>query len=148
MPWSMEDYPASLKHLDKPVKKKAIEIANAMVDEGYDESRAIPIATSQAKEWADNRSKRELKSYAEEADETERSDSGSSSRPELAEKCEHVIKHEKGWAVKAEDAKRASEVKDTKAEAVERAKEIAENKGTAVIVHKKDGSVERKIRMN
>lgn len=49
MPWSMEDYPASLKHLDKPVKKKAIEIANAMVDEGYDESRAIPIATSQAK---------------------------------------------------------------------------------------------------
>ncbi len=64
MPWSMEDYPASLKHLDKPVKKKAIEIANAMVDEGYDESRAIPIATSQAKEWADNRSKSELKSYA------------------------------------------------------------------------------------
>ncbi|MCY7778057.1 DUF2188 domain-containing protein [Bacillus haynesii] len=148
MPWSMEDYPASLKHLDKPVKKKAIEIANAMVDEGYDESRAIPIATSQAKEWANNRSKSELKSYAEEANETERGDSGSSSRPELAEKCEHVIKHEKGWAVKGEDAKRASEVKGTKAEAVERAKEIAENKGTAVIVHKKDGSVERKIRMN
>lgn len=78
MPWSMEDYPASLKHLDKPVKKKAIEIANAMVDEGYDESRAIPIATSQAKEWADNRSKSELTSYAEKADETERGDSGSS----------------------------------------------------------------------
>ena len=79
------------KGVDKPVKKKAIEIANAMVDEGYDESRAIPIATSQAKEWADNRSKSELTSYAEKADETERGDSGSSSRPELAEKCEHVI---------------------------------------------------------
>ncbi len=32
-------------------EEKAIEIANAMVDEGYEEGRAIPIATSQAKEW-------------------------------------------------------------------------------------------------
>lgn len=51
MPWSMKDYPQSLKNLEEPVKKKAIEIANAMVDEGYEEGRAIPIATSQAKEW-------------------------------------------------------------------------------------------------
>ncbi|MED1738890.1 DUF2188 domain-containing protein [Bacillus swezeyi] len=148
MPWSMEDYPASLKNVDKPVKKKAIEIANAMMDEGYEENRAIPIATSKAKEWAENRSKSELKAYSEEADETERDDDSSNSRPALAETCEHVIKHEKGWAVKAEDAKRASDVKETKREAVERAKEIARNKGTAVIVHKKDGSVQKKIRMD
>lgn len=51
MPWSMKDYPQSLKNLEEPVRKKAIEIANAMVDEGYEEGRAIPIATSQAKEW-------------------------------------------------------------------------------------------------
>lgn len=51
MPWSMKDYPQSLKNLEKPVRKKAIEIANAMLDEGYEEGRAIPIATSQAKEW-------------------------------------------------------------------------------------------------
>lgn len=51
MPWSMKDYPQSLKNLEEPVKKKAIEIANAMIDEGYEEGRAIPIATSQAKEW-------------------------------------------------------------------------------------------------
>lgn len=51
MPWSMKDYPQSLKNLEEPVKKKAIEIANAMVDEGYEEGRAIPIETSQAKEW-------------------------------------------------------------------------------------------------
>jgi uncharacterized protein YdaT len=33
-----------LKNLEEPVKKKAIEIANAMMDEGYEEGRAIPIA--------------------------------------------------------------------------------------------------------
>lgn len=60
MPWSMKDYPASLKNLEKPVKKKAIEIANAMIDEGYEDGRAIPIATSKAKEWAENASKRKL----------------------------------------------------------------------------------------
>ncbi len=55
MPWSMKDYPQSLKNLEEPVKKKAIEIANAMIDEGYEEGRAIPIATSQAKEWKKKR---------------------------------------------------------------------------------------------
>ncbi|MEC3607302.1 DUF2188 domain-containing protein [Bacillus glycinifermentans] len=144
MPWTMEDYPASLKNLDKPVRKKAIEIANAMIDEGYEESRAIPIATSQAKEWAENRSEREINAFLENGHETTR-DGGDSN---LAEKCEHVVKHEKGWAVKAEDAKRASDVKETKAEAVKRAKEIARNKGSSVIVHQKDGSVQKKIRMS
>lgn len=144
----MEDYPASLKNLDKPVRKKAIEIANAMIDEGYDEGRAIPIATSQAKEWAENRSEREINAFLENGRETTRDEGDSNQRPQLAEKREHVVKHEKGWAVKAEDAKRASDVKETKAEAVKRAKEIARNKGSSVIVHQKDGSVQKKIRMN
>ncbi|MBU8788209.1 MULTISPECIES: DUF2188 domain-containing protein [Bacillus] len=148
MPWTMEDYPASLKNLDKPVRKKAIEIANAMIDEGYDEGRAIPIATSQAKEWAENRSEREINAFLENGRETTRDEGDSNQRPQLAEKREHVVKHEKGWAVKAEDAKRASDVKETKAEAVKRAKEIARNKGSSVIVHQKDGSVQKKIRMN
>lgn len=60
MPWSMKDYPQSLKNLEEPVKKKAIEIANAMVDEGYEEGRAIPIATSQAKEWKKTLLKKKL----------------------------------------------------------------------------------------
>lgn len=144
----MEDYPASLKNLDKPVRKKAIEIANAMIDEGYDEGRAIPIATSQAKEWAENRSEREINAFLENGRETTRDEGDSNQRPQLAEKREHVVKHEKGWAVKAEDAKRASDVKETKAAAVKRAKEIARNKGSSVIVHQKDGSVQKKIRMN
>lgn len=45
MPWTMEDYPQSLKNLDKLERKKAIDIANAMLKDGYKESDVIPIAT-------------------------------------------------------------------------------------------------------
>ncbi|WGV95950.1 DUF2188 domain-containing protein [Bacillus stercoris] len=147
MPWSMKDYPASLKNLEKPVKKKAIEIANAMIDEGYEDGRAIPIATSKAKEWAENASTDEIDDFLKHDDETERDDgSNSGGDPELMHKAEHVIKHKNGWAVKAEGAKRASDIKDTKREAIERAKEIAVHKGTEVVVHLADGSVQRTIK--
>ncbi|PNB53496.1 hypothetical protein C1X64_33595, partial [Pseudomonas sp. GW456-E7] len=93
MPWSMKDYPASLKNLEKPVKKKAIEIANAMIDEGYEDGRAIPIATSKAKEWAENASKKEIDDFLKHDDETDRDeDSSSGNGPELMDKAEHVIK--------------------------------------------------------
>jgi len=50
MPWTQQDYPDSLKNLDPKVRKKAIDIANRLVeDEAMDEGRAIAIATSQAK---------------------------------------------------------------------------------------------------
>ncbi|WP_265182281.1 DUF2188 domain-containing protein [Geomicrobium sp. JCM 19055] len=58
MPWTMDNYPSSLKNLDKAVRKKAIEISNALVQDGYDEGEAIPIATSQAKEWVSNATKK------------------------------------------------------------------------------------------
>ena len=34
------------------VRRKAIEIANALLEEGYDEGKAIRIAIAKAKEWA------------------------------------------------------------------------------------------------
>jgi uncharacterized protein YdaT len=51
MIWTLQDYPSSMKNLNEETRKKAIDIANSMVDEGYAESRAIPIAIEQAKEW-------------------------------------------------------------------------------------------------
>ncbi len=57
MPWSKSDYPDSLKNFTAEVRSKAIEIANALLEDGYDEGRAIAIATDRAKEWADNRDK-------------------------------------------------------------------------------------------
>ncbi|MHB0937552.1 MAG: DUF2188 domain-containing protein [Armatimonadota bacterium] len=55
MPWSEDRYPASLKNLTPQVRNKAIEIANALLEDGYPEGRAIAIATAQAERWGEER---------------------------------------------------------------------------------------------
>ena len=60
MPWTMNDYPQTWKHLDELERKKAIDIANAMLKDGYKEGDAIPIATKQAEKWYKDASKEEL----------------------------------------------------------------------------------------
>lgn len=60
MPWTMDDYPQSWKNLDKLERKKAIDIGNAMLKDGYKEDRAIPIATKQAESWYKDATKEEL----------------------------------------------------------------------------------------
>jgi uncharacterized protein YdaT len=57
MPWTDKDYPVSMKNLTAEVRRKAIEIANALLEEGSDEGRAIAIGTAKAEEWAENRGK-------------------------------------------------------------------------------------------
>ncbi|UOR13441.1 DUF2188 domain-containing protein [Halobacillus amylolyticus] len=151
MPWDTTDYPSSLKSLDQVVRKKAIDIANAMIDEGYDEGRAIPIATEQAKEWYENATQDEIKEMKNKSDQDLRNRGEGNdypSRPELLDKGEHVVSHENGWAVQAEDAKQPSDVFNKKQFAVERAKEVAKNKGTKIIIHKKDGSIQEQTSYN
>lgn len=144
MSWTMNDYPSSMKNLNDATRKKAIDIANSMVDEGYDEGRAIPIATEQAKEWAQNASKDERDKYKESGRPTERSEEGKKydDNPERLDEGEHVISHEDGWAVWSSDAERASNVFENKDDAVKRAREIAQNKGTYLIVHRQDGLIQ------
>ena len=55
MPWNADRYPASMRNLPAPVRAKAIEIANALLDEGMDDGRAIRIAIAKAKAWAARR---------------------------------------------------------------------------------------------
>ncbi|GGM38909.1 hypothetical protein GCM10011351_26330 [Paraliobacillus quinghaiensis] len=144
MPWDKKDFPRSLKNLDPAIRNKAIDIANAMVDEGYEEERAIPIATTQAKEWYDNATEDEVNRVHQISNEElrARGEGDVNSRPELIKKREHVVVHEGGWAVKTQDAKKASNIFDTKEEAVDRAKEIAKNKGTGVVIHKQNGEIQ------
>jgi uncharacterized protein YdaT len=52
MPWTAQRYPVSMRNLPEPVRVKAIEIANALLDEGMDEGRAIRIAIAKARQWA------------------------------------------------------------------------------------------------
>lgn len=56
MPWSKQDYPVSLKNLNPKVRNKAIEIANALLRENYEEDRAISIATTKAHEYVEGSS--------------------------------------------------------------------------------------------
>jgi hypothetical protein len=58
MPWNPAYYPASMKRLAPSVRQKAIEIANALLEQGYDEGKAIRVAIAQAKRWASGQSAR------------------------------------------------------------------------------------------
>ena len=55
MPWTPARFPVSMKHLPPLVREKAVEIANALLDEGMEEGKAIRIAIAKAKEWAERR---------------------------------------------------------------------------------------------
>lgn len=62
--------------------------------------------------------------------------------PMIATKRVHVISRDSGWAVKKEGASRASRVYESKEKAVESAKKLQKS-GHDVIVHKRDGSIQR-----
>ncbi|MFK7692673.1 DUF2188 domain-containing protein [Paenibacillus sp. HJGM_3] len=57
MPWTKKDYPQSLKNFMAPIRNKAIEIGNELLEKGYEEGRAIAIATAKAKEWGEDHDK-------------------------------------------------------------------------------------------
>lgn len=138
MPWNEKDYPSSMKNLDSIVRRKAIDIGNAMVKEGYKEENAIPIAISQAKEWAEDASKEEKKSLKEKDITNHKDDPKNTSSRLQDNDVEVKYDHEdKLWLVITKGAKRADSKHSTKKEAEKRAKEIAENKGVKVKSYKK-----------
>jgi uncharacterized protein YdaT len=52
MPWDETRYPSAMKRLPPQVRAKAIEIANGLLAEGYDEGMAIRVAIAKARQWA------------------------------------------------------------------------------------------------
>lgn len=138
MPWNEKDYPASMKNLDSIVRRKAIDIGNAMVKEGYKEENAIPIAISQAKEWAKDANSQEKKDLKEK-DITKHEDDPKNTSSRLQDKNVQVKYDDEDemWLVITEGAKRADSKHSTKKEAEKRGKEIAKNKGVKVETFKK-----------
>ncbi|MBW7474921.1 DUF2188 domain-containing protein [Paenibacillus oenotherae] len=128
MPWDDKDYPDSLKNFEPRVRNKAIEIANALLEEGYDEGRAIAIATAQAKEWNDAHPDHSI------------DNKGIVSSP--SHSIRHVVPHEGSWAIKLEGSKNTDAIFNTKEEAVAKAKEMASDDNGVAIVHRKDGRIE------
>lgn len=139
MPYSQSDYPDSMKNLDENVRLKAIDIVNAMLEEGYQEENAIPIAIDQAKEWIEDASKKELKQLKEKnLTDHQKADHSDSARLQEADVRVSYHQSEEKWAVKSVGAKQVDSYHSTKKEAVDRAEEIAENRGSRVIKEKKD----------
>ena len=52
MPWTAERFPPAMRHLAPTVQAKAIEIANALLREGYGDGQAIRMGIVAAKKWA------------------------------------------------------------------------------------------------
>lgn len=128
MPWNSRNYPESLKNFEPRVRNKAIEIANALLEEGYEEGRAIAIATAQAKEWNDAH--------------PDHSKDGQDAASSPTHSIRHVVPHEGGWAIKLEGSNITDAVFHTKEETLAKAKEMASDDNGIVIVHRKDGRVE------
>lgn len=139
MPWNTNDYPASMKNLDNVVRKKAIDIGNALLDSDYPEDRAIPIAISQAKEWYNDATESEIRSYKHQENPKKSDDHDDSSDADLLDNDVQVYFEDNEWKAETKGAKRPDSTFEHKQDALDRAKEIAQNKETKVVSYTKDG---------
>lgn len=143
MVWNMQDYPSTMKNLDELVRKKAIDVANALLQDGYPEDRAIPIATKQAQEWYDNASPEEKETFRQEAPPQKNDPHNGKKQNEFLLNTNVQVKHQRNqWQVISKGAKKPSEIYDNKNKAIERAKYIAQNKGTKLEIYKQDGQLQ------
>jgi uncharacterized protein YdaT len=119
MPWTMSDYPASMKNLSEVVKEKAIEQANKLVSDGYDDSRAIPIAIAQAKSWYDKRGNK------------------------VSNVITHHLKPKKdAWVLEAIDKDESWQF-DTKKEAMAKMEVLSKKHAMKVMIHDAKGQFQR-----
>ncbi|PIO82387.1 hypothetical protein BSQ39_01820 [Loigolactobacillus backii] len=147
MPWNMQDYPNSMKNMPEQERKKAIDIGNALLADGYPDDRAIPIAISQAEKWYQDATPTDKQKLRNDKNPTKHDKhSEKKSNPELIDSNELVKHQENGWAVMAEGGKQPSEVFPTKEEALKRAHKIVANKDSVIKVYKRDGSLQDEIR--
>lgn len=138
MPWNKRDYPDSMKNLPAGVRNKAIEIANALLEErGMDEGIAIATAISRAKDWAENRGKQ-----SEAAP-------GTSRTTDVKEHGQdrYVTPEAEGWAVKKEGS-RKKEHYDSKREAVKHAREEAKDDNASLTIQGKHGKIQSRTSYN
>lgn len=53
MAWDDTSYPASMGELPPDLRARAIELANALLDDGFDEERAVRLAVEVVKALAE-----------------------------------------------------------------------------------------------
>ncbi|MBI1276783.1 MAG: DUF2188 domain-containing protein [Anaerolineaceae bacterium] len=119
-------YSTSMQFMDARIRDKAFDIFNALLDEGYPDEQAIPIAMAQAKKWA------QLRRHTH--------DLGFSGQ------CVHVVPHPDGWAVRRADALKSSFVFTKMADAKTKALEIGKREQVGIVLHDEYGEVHQHIR--
>lgn len=120
MPWTPSDYPDSMKNLDAEVRSKAIEMANAMLEDGMEEGRAISIATAKARDYVHG--------------------TDDSKRPQ------YIVKpHNDGWALMKKEGERAIQSAETKQKLLEDAKPYVTEHDGILTIYQEDGSVEQTL---
>ncbi|WP_088009136.1 DUF2188 domain-containing protein [Indiicoccus explosivorum] len=115
MPWSKNDYPDSFKNLNEDVRNKAIEIGNALLRDGYDEDRAIPIALDNAKD------------YIKKQDD---------------QPVYEIRSHDDGWQLKKKGSDRAILIEETKEDLLGEAKRYVTKNNGELHIYKGDGTLE------
>jgi uncharacterized protein YdaT len=140
MPWTKNDYPNSMKNLPKEVKDKAVEIANALLEEKrMDEGIAIATAISRAKDWAANRGKET---------ESKNSESRSTDVKQHGEDRYVTPYEDNEWAIKKEGTDRVEKVFDNKEGAVKQARKEARASNASLTIQKKTGKVQKRVSYN
>lgn len=137
MPWSKNDYPASLKNLTEEVRGKAVDIGNALLDEGYEEQRAVAIATAQAEKWALHRDKPIRKPDT-------KGDTGHAVAKESSQfsHCVHLVPdpQRQGWIVRQEKQQLA-QGRDRN-DVLNKARKAAKSDGVSLCIHDQQGHLE------
>lgn len=122
MSFSTIKYPASFGVLKPEIRKTAIEIANVLIEEGLDHSRAEIIALENSREIAQN--------------------AISPTKSRIAGCTIHVIPYPDGWAIVSEDIKRFYAVYPLKKEAIIRARSYAKSVKFKLFIHSLNGYIE------
>lgn len=126
-----------MKNLPAHVRDKAIEIANALLEERHmDEGIAIATAISRAKDWAANRG---------EPTDKDKSTKSTDVKHHGADRT--VSASGEGWEIKKESSSR-KESFPTKKEAVKTAREEAKRDNASLTIKKKDGRIEDRVSYN
>ncbi|MFD1205564.1 MULTISPECIES: hypothetical protein [Sporosarcina] len=116
MPWTRTDYPDSFKNLEPEIRNKAIEIANALLREDYDEGRAISIATAKAREYVTG---------------------DDNDRPTYVAKA-----RDDHWVLMKKEGEKAIFKEETKNELLERAKPYVNAQNGVLAIYHMDGTLE------
>lgn len=140
MPWTKKDYPASMKNLPGEVRGKAIEIANALLEEKSMKERiAIPTAISRAKDWAANRGKKT---------EAKNGNGRSTDKKQHGEDRYVIPYNDSRWAIKSEGSKRVGRIFENKKDAVKHARTAARKANASLTIQKRTGKVQQRISYN